>query len=330
LELVTGIGISPALRARTASFLGSLGLDLEDDLDFTVVAAEGPEIVGTGSRKGGVLRCIGVSPEHRGEGVSATVLTALVSEAFSQGIHHLFLYTKPENEVLFAGSGFHTVASTGRAALMENRREGAVRFAAGLVDGRAKGTVGCVVANANPFTRGHLYLAGQAAKLCDFLYFLVLSEDRSLFSAETRLRLAQEGLAHLPNVAVRPTGPYLISQATFPEYFIKDKADVSRVYYDLDIAVFLKHYVPALGISARFAGTEPTDPLTAGYNVRMRELLEGAGVRFEEIERKKEGAAPVSASAVRRFMAKGDLDSIQPLVPEGTFREIRRMIDEKR
>lgn len=36
----------------------------------------------------------------------------------------------------------------------------------------------------------------------------------------------EAGVAHLPNVVLHDSGPYIISNATFPSYFLKDEAAV--------------------------------------------------------------------------------------------------------
>ena len=74
--------------------------------------------------------------------------------------------------------------------------------------------------NANPFTKGHLYLVETALEQCDHLYIFVLSDDSSKFSFEDRFRLVKLGTEHLNNVTVIPSGQYQVSQATFPSYFL--------------------------------------------------------------------------------------------------------------
>ena len=181
------------------------------------------------------------------------------------------------------------------------------------------GTAGAVVVNCNPFTKGHRYLIETAAKQCDYLYVFVLSEDKSEYSASDRMEMVKLGTAHLKNVTVLPTGPYLISEATFPKYFLKDRETAQREHYLLDLAVFTRWFVPHFGITHRFAGTEPTCAVTGGYNRAMEEILPQAGVEFVEIRRKQELDAAISASTVRREMQAGNLEALKKLVPESTY-----------
>ena len=301
-------------------FLRAAALNPDEDLDQTVTVWDAEELIACGSRKGNLLKCIAVDPARQGEGLTATVLTELKQEAFREGHSQLFLYTKPRNRMLFAPLFFYPVAQTDGVLLMESTRNGIENFLTGLEPAPEKrGKTGCIVMNADPFTLGHQYLAETAAGQCDKLYIFVLSEDKGTFSAQERLRLVKAGTAHLKNVTVYPTGPYLISSATFPKYFLKDRETAQREHYLLDLAVFTRWFAPHFGITHRFAGTEPTCAVTGGYNRAMEEILPRAGVEFVEIPRKQVRDAAISASTVRREMLEGNLDALKNLVPEGTY-----------
>lgn len=308
-------------------FLAAAALKADTDTDQTVTVWEDDEIIACGSRKGNLLKCIAVDPAHQGEGLTATVLTELKQEAFREGHKQIFLYTKPRNRMLFSPLFFYPVAQTDAVLLMESTRNGIENFLKSLEAAPEKaGKTGCIVMNADPFTLGHQYLAETAAARCDHLYIFVLSEDKGTFSAVERTELVKAGTAHLKNVTVYPTGPYLISSATFPKYFLKDKETAQREHYVLDLAVFTKWFVPYFGIQCRFAGTEPTCAVTGGYNRCMAELLPQAGVEFVEIPRKQEMDIAISASTVRREMEAGNLEALKKLVPEATFRCIEHKI----
>lgn len=319
MELEYGAPLRPWQQKRTAAFLAAAGLDFDPDADFTVNLTEDEAILATGSLSGNICKCIAVDPAHQGEGLTATVVTHLRKEAFRRGIRHLFLYTKPKNQAMFADLTFFPVAETADTLLMENEKDGVRRFVASLETRPCAGTVGAVVANCNPFTLGHRYLVEQAAKACDLLHLFILSEDRSLFPAADRLALAKAGTADLENVLVHPTGDYLISAATFPTYFIQDKERVPQIRCDLDLEIFSRHFAPALGITRRFVGTEPLSPITRAYNRRMAEVLPARGIQVTEIARRELDGAPISASRVRALLEAQDWAGIQPLVPQTTL-----------
>ena len=300
-------------------FLAKANLDAQDDALQTVLVWDGEMLIATGSRTGNLLKYIAVDPARQGEGLLAKVLTALRQEAFREGHSQLFLYTKPRNEPLFADLMFYPVAQTGDVLLMEDRRDGIGQFIRQLPAGEHTGKVGAAVMNCDPFTLGHQYLVETAAKACDHLYIFVLSEDRGHFSASDRLEMVRRGTAHLNNVTVLPTGPYLISSATFPTYFLKDRDQADRIHCQLDVEIFARHFAPAFSIKTRFVGTEPLSPLTQQYNVILKSQLPSRGIRVEEIPRLTQGNVPVSASAVRAALAAGDLLAVKNLVPQTTF-----------
>jgi len=264
-----------------------------------------------------------VDPMHQGEGLTGTLVTHLRQDAFTHGHRHLFLYTKPRNKAMFADLFFYPVAQTEQVLLMESKRSGLSEFVKGLEAPKTDGVIGAAVMNCNPFTRGHRYLIETAARECDWLYIFVLSEDRSQFPAADRLALVRAGTADLKNVTVHPTGPYLISSATFPTYFLKDQSQVENIHCQLDIEVFTRYFVPKFGISRRYVGTEPLSPVTNLYNEALARHLPQTGVELRLLERAEAGQAPISASAVRALLGKNQPDVLQTLVPETTFQYLK-------
>ena len=183
---------------------------------------------------------------------------------------------------------------------------------------------GAIVMNCNPFTKGHRYLIEFASKQVDRLYVFVVEEDKSFFRFEDRFRMVKEGTKDIPNVIVLPSGNFIISSLTFPEYFMKDY--VKEKYFDVssDIRTFCEHIAPALDITIRFVGEELTDPVTANYNRSMHDLLPQYGMTLCEIPRlKKEDGTAVSATEVRNLLARGNLSTLEALVPESTLQVIK-------
>lgn len=300
-------------------FLAKAGLTAQEDAQQTVLVWDGEQLIATGSRTGNLLKYIAVDVTRQGEGLLAKVLTALRQEAFREGYSQLFLYTKPRNEPLFANLMFFPVAQTGDVLLMEDRKDGIQRFIRQLPAEKHNGKVGAAVMNCDPFTLGHQYLAETAARDCDHLYLFVLSEDKGHFSAADRLEMVRRGTAHLNNVTVLPTGPYLISSATFPTYFLKNREQADQIHCQLDVEIFTRHFAPAFSIQTRYVGTEPLSPLTEQYNEILKAQLPARGIRVEEIPRLTQGNTPVSASAVRVALKAGDRQAVQALVPQTTF-----------
>ncbi len=300
-------------------FLVKAGLAADADAQQTVLVWEDGQLIATGSRTGSLLKCIAVDPARQGEGLLAKVLTALRQEAFREGHSQLFLYTKPVNEPLFADLMFYPVAQTGDVLLMEDRRDGIRHFIRQLPATQRTGKIGAAVMNCDPFTLGHQYLVETAAKDCDHLYVFVLSEDKGYFSASDRLEMVRRGTQHLKNVTVLPTGPYLISSATFPTYFLKNRDQADQIHCQLDVEIFARYFTPAFSITARYVGTEPLSPLTGQYNAVLQTQLPARGIDVIQIPRLSVESAPISASAVRAALKDQDRQAVQALVPSTTF-----------
>ena len=176
----------------------------------------------------------------------------------------------------------------------------------------------------NPFTLGHRYLVESAAGECDHLYVFVLSEEGGMFSASDRMEMVKAGTADLPNVTVLPTGPYLISSATFPSYFLKDKENLPAIQCRLDIEVFTRYFAPRLGITHRFVGSEPFSPSTAMYNAALAEHLPPAGIRVKELPRLEKDGLAVSARAVRALLEEGRKTEAALRLPQTTVEILMR------
>lgn len=301
------------------ALLKRCGLEPDENVRNTVLIWDGDTLAAAGSRQESLLKCIAVDDAYQGEGLTATLLTQLRQDAFREGHRHLFLYTKPKNSLMFSSLFFYPVAKTKDVLLMENQSGGISKFLSTLPKAGAAGTIGAAVMNCNPFTRGHRHLMETAAKACDHVYLFVLSEDKSRFSASDRMEMVRRGTADLPNVTVLPTGPYLISSATFPTYFLKEREKAEDIHCQLDVEIFLKHFVPHFGITRRYVGTEPLSPMTERYNTILKAGLPGRGVQVVEIPRLESGDTPISASAVRAMLDSGNWEALSSLLPQTTL-----------
>lgn len=315
--------LASPLRGRALEELKALlsktGLTYAPGIQHTaLVRDQDGAMIAAASLEGSVIKCVACDPDHQGEDLTAAVITSLRRKALEEGTRRLFLYTKPENVILFSGLGFYEVARGGGAALMEDRREGFAAWAESLRAPNAKGRTGAVVMNCNPMTFGHLYLVEQAAARCDFLYIFIVSEDKSAVPAADRLALVRESLAEMSDIAVTGTDAYLISSATFPDYFLKDKTRSGQVWTELDAAVFCR-LAQRLGIVCRFVGAEPFCPVTASYNRTLSQVLPRHGVELLELPRLEQDGSAISATAVRKLVRAGRWEDIRPLVPPPVY-----------
>ena len=304
-------------------FLAEHGLRFEKDIETAFGVFDGEDrLLGCGCGAGPVLKCFAVAQELRGQNALGPLLSALEQDRFQRGFYDLSVITRTGNVPLFTACGFFLTAGTKEIAMLENRPDGPETFAGKLWQaGDENRTVGAVVLNGNPFTLGHRYLIETASGQCDALHVFVVEEDRSFFPSGDRLDMVREGTEDLPNVRVHPSGRYMISAATFPTYFLREEKDAARLQSELDAALFAGRIAPALHITKRFAGKEPLDPVTAGYNRALSGILPSNGIEFVEIARLEKDGGPVSASRVRALLKeKGLCPEVMALVPPVTQR----------
>lgn len=305
--------------------LAQEGIERDGNLDYTVgLYDEDYNLAATGSCFGNTLRCLAVDNCHQGEGLLNQVISHLIDYQYRRGILDLFLYTKCNTALFFKDLGFYEIARVeGKVVFMENRKGGFERYLERLLaetekSGLTGERVGAVVMNANPFTLGHQYLVETAAADCDVLHLFVVSEDASLVPFAVREQLVKEGTAHLNNVVYHRTESYMISNATFPSYFLKDKDTVIRSHAVLDITIFEK-IAKTLGIRVRYVGEEPFSAVTGIYNQVMAEQLAAAGLTLTVIPRKESGGTAISASKVRQLIKENRMEEMHGLVPESTY-----------
>ncbi len=295
------------------------GIQRDENLDYiAALLDEDYHVIATGSCFGNTLRCFAVSRAHQGEGLLNQVITHLIEVQHERGNLHLFLYTKINSAKFFGDLGFHEIARVdGTLVFMENRRDGFARYLRNLEKTRTEDSSAALVMNANPFTLGHQYLAERASSECETLHLFVVSEDASLVPFSVRKQLVRQGTSHLKNVILHDSGPYIISSATFPSYFLKDKASVISGHARLDLEIF-KKIANVLNITARYVGEEPTSQVTGLYNQIMASELPKAGISCHIIPRRQIDGQPISASTVRKALQSGDFDTFRKLVPTST------------
>lgn len=335
-----------SVRRRVEAFLAANGLRLAPLDRYVVVTRDedGDEILAGGGLDGNVIKCVAVSESARSEGLMNILVSRLIVIAREEGRDSVKAFTKPENEGIFKSLGFGLLASAPKAILMENGRGGLPEYKKYLASLARPGRNGAIVMNANPFTKGHRYLVEQAASQVDNLYVIVVKEDRSRFPYAVRKAMIEAGCAGLDNVVVCEGSDYAISAATFPTYFLKKLDDATDTQIALDLDLFVNHIAQPLGVTVRFAGSEPEDALTRRYNELMAEILpgtsvavvrqdhqpdselvEGSAVRqarrpidFVEIPRLEQKGKPLSATSLRRALDKGNLKEAMEYIPKST------------
>ena len=308
------------MLAQVDVLLVENGITRDANLDYIcAMVDEENRVIATGSCFGATLRCFAVSQQHQGEGLLNEVVSHLMEYQMARGYTHLFLYTKIKSAKFFQSLGFYEIARVdGTLVFMENRRNGFPSYLSRLEKTARPGVSGAIVMNANPFTLGHQYLVETAAGRCDTLHLFLLSEDASLVPFGVRKQLVQAGTAHLKNLVLHDSGPYIISNATFPSYFLKDDAAVIQGHAKLDLTIFVR-IARALGVTVRFVGEEPTSQVTGLYNEIMAAQLPENGIDCVILPRKEALGKAISASTVRAALQAGDWQTLSQLVPQTTL-----------
>ncbi|PWC31408.1 [citrate (pro-3S)-lyase] ligase [Azospirillum sp. TSO35-2] len=317
-------------RQEIRSLLGRCGLDYEEQIQVFVVCRRAGRLVACAGLESNIVKCCAIDPDLRGGSLSLTLLSEVVHLAYERGHSHLFLYTRPENVSFFQGCGFYPLAEVpDYVTLMENTPVGIRSYCDRLRAARRPGaTIGGVVINANPFTLGHRYLVSLAAERCDWLHLFVVSEDASFVSYRDRYALVEEGVRGIPRLTLHHGSQYMVSRATFPNYFFKEKGVVGDCCTAIDLLLFRNFIAPALGITHRFVGTEPFCGTTRKYNADMKYWLQTApsaapAVTVIEETRTQSDGTPISASEVRRLLRNRDFERIRALVPAATYELLR-------
>jgi len=308
-------------NAQVDALLEQEGIRRDANLDYTCVMFDSDyQAIATGSCFGNTLRCMAVDHRHQGEGLMNEIVSHLVQIQYERGHLHLFLYTKCSSAKFFGDLGFYEIARIeDQIVFMENRKDGFSRYLDQLAKSRIDAPkVAAIVMNANPFTLGHQYLVEKAAGENDAVHLFMVSEDASLFPYAVRKKLILEGTRHLTNIRYHDSGPYIISQATFPSYFQKDAEAVIASHANLDLAIFTK-IAHRLGITSRYVGEEPTSVVTGLYNQVMQQRLPEAGIQCIVIPRRAEQGEVVSASTVRKAIQEGNWERVREQVPPTTW-----------
>lgn len=302
-------------------FLERFSLKYED-VDYTVVIRENEDIIATCSKRDNVLKCFAIDENYQGLGLSNTLVSKVTEKLNLEGKYHSFIFTKPENQYLFEGLAYKNIFTTDKVSLLESGNKNINSSLDRIIKEYNIDTnkeYAAIVMNCNPFTLGHRYIIETASKENENVIIFVVEEDKSVFPFKERFNLIKEGTKDLENVVVVPGGEYIISSATFPNYFLKKNDDALKEYTKVDCNIFGKYFVPKFNIIKRYVGTEPHCEVTNTYNETIKEVLPKYNVEIELITRKEIESDAISASRVRYLLKQGDFESVKKLVPKTTL-----------
>lgn len=302
------------------ALLEAQGLHYEDDAEYfcTAYTSEG-QLVGCVCLVGNIIKYFAIQDAFKGEGLSRSLITEVLLTAHQLGRKSLSIFTSPDKVAIFESMGFTAITSLNRqSVLLINRPDKLQHLQDELSKSRVEGDKICaIVMNANPFTKGHTYLAEQAASQCDWLHIFVVSENDQTFSFADRFAMVKKGTAHIRNINVHPGNEFIISQRTFPSYFLKKNGIVNQLHAEIDCEVFKKYIAPSLGINQRFVGSEPNCAITKNYNSVMAGILPPE-IQVTELERLSSVGSSISASIARKQLSQA-ASSVATLLPISTI-----------
>ena len=182
---------------------------------------------------------------------------------------------------------------------------------------------GSVAVNCNPITKGHLHLIKYAAKAVDFLYVLVIEEDKSKFSFKDRLYLVKKACSELHNVKVIKGGKFVCTEYILPEYFYKDKYNSEDIDISMEAYFFGEHIAPCLEIKKIFLGDEPICKVTNSYNKQMSKMMESYDINVEIIDRiSTTDGDLISASTVRKLLDQKKFTELKKFLPSNIIDDV--------
>lgn len=270
-----------------------------EDVDTSYIIRDAGEIIATVSVKKNLIKFFYIDDKYQGEGLAIELINSALEEIIAKGYRSYFVFTKAKNENIFTSLSMDLIEKTEDVVLLEG---GFFKYADWIENIKTdldKDEYNAIVMNANPLTLGHEYLVDKALYDARDLIIFVLEEDASYFSTKDRYEIVKKHYQDNDRVHVYKSGPYIISRATFPTYFLKKDTDRLKVYTELDAKIFARRIAKDLNIKKRYFGTEPIDKVTEKYNEMMKKILCEYGIATEFIERKTIDGEVISASKVR-------------------------------
>lgn len=293
-----------------------------EDVDASYVIRDAGDIIATVSVKKNLIKFFYIDEAYQGEGLAIELINSALEDIISKGYRTYFVFTKAKNENIFTSLSMDLIEKTEDVVLLEGGFFKYADWIQNIKKDLDKDEYSAIVMNANPLTLGHEYLVDKALEDDRDLIIFVLEEDASYFSTKDRYEMVGSHYQDNDRVHVYKSGPYIISRATFPTYFLKKDTDKLKVYTELDAKIFAKRIAKDLNIKKRYFGTEPIDKVTEKYNEMMKKILFEYGVESEFIERKKINDEYISASKLREGI-ETDFESIKKYLSQDVYEYLK-------
>lgn len=293
-----------------------------EDVDASYIIRDAGNIIATVSVKKNLIKFFYIDEAYQGEGLAIELINSALEDIIAKGYRSYFIFTKAKNENIFTSLSMDVIEKTEDVVLLEGGFFKYKDWIETIKKDLDKDEYNAIVMNANPLTLGHEYLAGKALEDDKDLIIFVLEEDASYFSTIDRYEIVKNHYKGNKRVHVFKSGPYIISRATFPTYFLKKDTDKLKVYTELDAKIFARRIAKDLNIKKRYFGSEPIDKVTDKYNETMKKILSEYGIETEYIERKTIEGDIISASKVREGF-ETDFESIKKYLSQDVYEYLK-------
>lgn len=318
---------------KVISFLEQFDLKYDDDIVETFFIEENNQIIATISKTDYIIKGLAVQEVYQGLNLASKLVTEVINSLAREYKYYYQVFTKSIYTTIFLNMGFKKIASTNNVVILEGGISGIneeilkikkqVEFKFDTLISAAN--IGSIVVNCNPITNGHLRLIEYASSKHDYLIVFVVEEDKSFFNYKERFSLIYLALGHLTNTIVLPSSKYIVSNLTFPSYFLKTMDEKEEEHAYLDAYIFNDYFIPLLNITKRYVGTE-TDAFMIRYNNILKNVL---GEKLEVIPRFRQDGQVISASLVRKYLSLGKVEEALALVPNAIKALLKAIINEK-
>lgn len=307
---------------RVISFLHKNDLSYDQDITETFYIEENDEVIATISRSQDIIKCLAVDEEFRGQNIASKLVSEIINSLRLDGIFHYKVFTKTIYEDVFTHLGFSLIIKSNKVCILEFGSPGIQETLASMkqkVENQITQSIndcsiGAIVVNCNPITLGHYKLIQSSAQKHDYFIVFVVEEDQSVFTFKERFSLVYLALKDISNVVIIPSSNYVVSQLTFPSYFLKTVDEAQKEHAKLDALIFEKYFIPIFNIQKRYIGTETSDFMVM-YN---QILLDTLGEHIILQERFQLDDQVISASQVRKLIFQNKIDEALKYVPEQT------------
>ncbi|WP_425380550.1 [citrate (pro-3S)-lyase] ligase [Spiroplasma endosymbiont of Stenodema calcarata] len=302
---------------KIEKLLGSVNLKSDIIEECAVIYDESKNVIATVSRYLNTLKCLAIEPAYQGNNLANKLVTYMIQRIYDQGWNEVFVFTKPDYFSTFQSLGFNIIYQNHNFAFLTNRDDLFKNYLDYLAKEKTNyNNASVIVMNANPFTKGHLFLVQQASLKSDFVYIIPVKESGSLFTYQQRKTMIELGIQEFKNVKLLEGSNYLVSKNVFPSYFLSSPLAVIQEQTNLDVHIFVDYIAKALQIKTRFVGEEPYSLTTNEYNKTMKTVFMANDLNLIIIPRLSFNEKAISATTARKLFIQGDFDELQRIVPK--------------